>query len=203
MTLQSTDTSLLLFVNNAFANSLFDLLMPFLSAQGYLLVIPFLSYQVVAGALRKDDWGRRFAAVAVWTIVIAFAALFLADWTEYLVKNAVARIRPCRSVEGIRLIMACPNSFSMPSGHAISSFAFAFPLYYLTKNYLPLAARLFPLLLASAIAFSRVYLGVHYPTDVIVGAIFGVLIALALSRLYLDVWRIVEKRRREKGSMGS
>jgi undecaprenyl-diphosphatase len=200
MTLQSIDTSLLLFVNNAFANSLFDLLMPFLSAQGYLLVIPFLAYQVAAAALRKDDRGHRFASVAVWTIVIAFAALFLADWTEYLVKNAVGRIRPCRSVEGLRLIVACPQSFSMPSGHAISSFAFAFPLFYLSKFYLPRSARWIPLLLASAIAFSRVYLGVHYPTDVIAGAIFGVLIALALSRLYLEVGRIVEKR--EKGRTG-
>jgi membrane-associated phospholipid phosphatase len=54
----------------------------------------------------------------------------------------------------------------MPSSHTIMSFAAAITLFYLTKKIIALSWRLYPLLLASFIAFSRHYLGVHYPTDV-------------------------------------
>ena len=198
MTLQSTDTALLLIVNRGFSNNLFDLLMPFLSAQGYLLVIPFLICQLVLAAVRRDDRGRTFLAAAIWTILIACAAVYLADWTETLLKNATARTRPCRSVDGLRLIVSCPPSFSMPSGHAISSFACAFPLYYLSKGYLPLLVRIYPLVLASLISFSRIYLGVHYLSDVLAGALLGILIALAFSLLYLAMPLWIEKGKRRK-----
>jgi undecaprenyl-diphosphatase len=203
MALQAIDTSLLLFVNNGFANGPFDMLMPFLSSHGYLLVVPFLAYLLAAGAVRKDREGRGYVVAAVWAILIAFAALYCADWAEHVLKSATGRIRPCRSVEGVRLIVPCPRSFSMPSGHAISSFAFAFPLYYLPRGYLPFAARLYPLFLASAIAFSRIYLGVHYPSDVFAGVLLGVLIALCLSRLYLAVLLRMQQRGKGKEGEGS
>jgi undecaprenyl-diphosphatase len=198
MTLQSIDTALLLSVNRGFANNLFDLLMPFLSTQGSLLVIPFLICQLVLAAVRRDDRGRAFLAAAVWTILIACAAVYLADWTETLLKNAIARIRPCKSVDGLRLIVSCPPSFSMPSGHAISSFACAFPLYYLSKGYLPRLIRIYPPVLASFISFSRIYLGVHYPSDVLAGALLGISIALALSLSYLAVPLWMEKGKGNK-----
>ncbi len=72
----------------------------------------------------------------------------------------------------------------MPSGHAISSFAFAIPLFYLTREFIANAWRTYPLVLALLIAFSRMYLGVNYPTDVLVGAFLGTFIALALSLGY-------------------
>ncbi len=72
----------------------------------------------------------------------------------------------------------------MPSGHAIDSFAFALPLFYLTREYIALIWRLYPLVLAALIAFSRIYLGVHYPTDVLIGALLGGMIGMGLSILY-------------------
>ncbi len=72
----------------------------------------------------------------------------------------------------------------MPSGHALDSFAFVLPLYYLTRRYIGLTWRLYPLALAALISFSRIYLGVHYPTDVLVGALLGVTIGMGLSILY-------------------
>jgi undecaprenyl-diphosphatase len=182
--IQALDAQLLLFINHNIANPVFDILMPALSQRGYLLIIPFLLAVLLRSAKQKNDRGTTYLAAAFWTLLISCCAVFFAEWTEYIVKNAVARIRPCHAIQGIRLIVACPSSYSMPSGHALSSFAFALPLFYLTRGYIALTWRLYPLVLASMVAFSRIYLGVHYPTDVLGGALLGALIGLVLSVLY-------------------
>ncbi len=184
MTIQYVDTQLLLLINHGLANSLFDILMPALSARGYLLVIPFLLAMLLRGARRNDNRGKTYLAAAVGAFLIACLAAYLSGFLEDWMKEAVARVRPCRALNGIRLLAGCPKSFSMPSGHAISSFAFAVPLFYLSKRFIDFAWRLYPLLLASAIAFSRMYLGVHYPTDVLAGAVLGAGIGFALSLFY-------------------
>jgi undecaprenyl-diphosphatase len=183
MTVQSLDTQLLLLINHCTANAVFDVLMPALTSHGYLLVLPFLLYMIVSSADRMDAQGRRFLSAALWTIVISCCAVFLAEWVEDVLKNAVARERPCRTIEGIRLLVGCPKSYSLPSGHAISSFAFAVPLFFLTRDYLTMPWRIYPLVLATLIAFSRLYLGVHYPTDVLAGALLGAGIGMLLSDL--------------------
>lgn len=184
MSIQSLDTQLLLLINQGTANSLFDILMPALSQRGYLLVVPFLLAMFLRGAKQSGGRGKTFLAVAVWTFLIACVAVYMTGYVEDWMKDVVGRVRPCRAIEGMRLIGACPKSYSMPSGHAISSFAFAAPLFYLTRRYIEMIWRLYPLLLASSIAFSRLYLGVHYPTDVLAGAVVGAAIGLSLSILY-------------------
>jgi undecaprenyl-diphosphatase len=197
MTVQSLDTQLLLLINHGTANTLFDILMPALSSQGYLLVLPFLLYMVVSSAYRMDAQGKRFLSAALWAIVISCCAVYLAGWAEDVLKNAVARERPCRAIDGIRLITACPKSYSMPSGHAISSFAFAAPLFLLSREYMAMPWRLYPVILASLIAFSRPYLGVHYPTDVLAGAMLGTLIGLVLSMLYQEIGKKAFMKRKD------
>jgi undecaprenyl-diphosphatase len=187
MTIQSLDTQLLLFINHGTANALFDVLMPALSAQGYLLVLPFLFYMIAGSIDRKNVPERNYLSAALWTIVISCCAVYLAGWAEDVLKNAVARERPCRAIDGIRLIIACPKSYSLPSGHALSSFAFAGPLFFLTRDYLTRPWRLYPIVLASLIACSRMYLGVHYPTDVLAGTVLGTAIGVTLSLMYRNL----------------
>jgi undecaprenyl-diphosphatase len=189
MTIQSLDTQLLFLTNHNTANALFDVLMPALTSQGYLLVLPFLLYMIVRCIDRKNVPERRDLSAALWTIVISCSAVFLAGWAEETLKIAIARERPCTAIEGIRLIITCPKSYSMPSGHAMSSFAFAVPLFFLTRDYLTMPWRLYPLVLASLIAFSRLYLGVHYPMDVLAGTVLGAGIGMLLSIVWLMISR--------------
>jgi len=183
-------------------NAAFDVLMPAFSQNGYLLVIPFLLAMLLRAANQKNEEGKTYIIAAVWTFLIACCAVYLSGFVEDALKAAVARERPCRALPDIRLLIPCPKSFSLPSGHAISSFAFAAPLFFLSRTYMPIGWRIYPLALASLIACSRLYLGVHYPTDVLAGAFLGVIIGMVISLLYELIAAkklVIEKNRRKDG----
>lgn len=107
-------------------------------------------------------------------IAVACALIFSLIICNITIKPIIARIRPYDLREGIELIIARPTDFSFPSGHTSISFAGAIPIFLQNKK-LGIPA----LILAILIAFSRLYLYVHFPTDVlggmIVGSICGVL----------------------------
>lgn len=105
---------------------------------------------------------RKYAHVA------AFALLLGLLCTNMIIKPLVARIRPY-DVREILLLIKAPTDYSFPSGHTQASFAVATSLC-MWKRKIGIPA----LLLAALIAFSRMYLYVHYPTDILVGLIFGV-----------------------------
>lgn len=91
-----------------------------------------------------------------------------------LIKRWVKRKRPFDRIEGIRFLIAPPDQFSFPSGHTAGAFVFAILIGHL----IPIAS--VPLLIwAALVGYSRVYVGVHYPTDVLAGAILGTLCAKA------------------------
>lgn len=85
-----------------------------------------------------------------------------------ILKNLVARARPCVLNPTVSLLISAPTDYSFPSGHTMSSFAAAMILYHTDKR-LGIPA----VILAFLIAFSRLYLYVHFPSDVIAGAIIG------------------------------
>ncbi len=102
--------------------------------------------------------------------VLVAAADVLADLLSFGLKAAVGRHRPT-----FQPLIAVPHGASFPSGHAATSFACATVLAWRFPR-LAVPA----LLLAAAIAYSRVYNGVHYPLDVIAGALLGAAVATAL-----------------------
>lgn len=123
--------------------------------------------------------------------VMAMAALlFSLLINNMILKNAIARTRPYEMVEGLTRLIEAQHDFSFPSGHTASSFAAAVVLFRnLKKCYgIPL------LVLAVLISLSRLYVGVHYPTDVLFGAISGILLAVLAEWL---VNGILERRRKE------
>lgn len=102
-------------------------------------------------------------------------------------KNLIARPRPCWLDDSVTLLIATPTDYSFPSGHTLSSVIGATVLTKTTRKFgwaaIPLAA---------VIAFSRLYLFVHYPSDILAGAALGVAIGEAVYALGL---RLAEKNR--------
>ena len=87
-----------------------------------------------------------------------------------ILKNLFARIRPCDINTQVQLLIARPDDFSFPSGHTAASFTAVTALYLSGEKKLWKPA----LMLACLIAFSRLYLYVHYPTDILGGILVGI-----------------------------
>lgn len=100
-----------------------------------------------------------------------------------ILKNLFARIRPCDVNTQIQLLIARPDDFSFPSGHTAASFAAVAALYFSGERKIWKLA----LALACLIAFSRLYLYVHYPTDIL-GGIFVGLVAGYMGNAMIRQW---------------
>jgi undecaprenyl-diphosphatase len=167
--LQAIDVVIFRFINGTLANPVTDLLMPFITDLNHL-------------------WAGRAIIVCAWLLLIvrggkpgrAAALLVLLviaigdQLSSNVIKSVFLRPRPCHVVdgavvvEGVRLLVGCGGGFSFPSSHAVNHFAAA---SFLT-GYYPKAGRyLFGY--AAIVALSRVFVGVHYPSDVAGGALIG------------------------------
>ena len=114
---------------------------------------------------RKTRW------VGVTGLLALLGSLLI---NNMLVKNLVARPRPFLRLEELTILIDTPSEFSFPSGHTASSFAAAFVFF---RN-LPRRYGFPAIVLASCIGLSRLYIGVHYPTDVLFGVLSGWLLCL-------------------------
>ena len=101
-----------------------------------------------------------------------------------ILKPLVHRIRPFDVKTGIELLVKQPTDYSFPSGHTAASFTSVMALYLAGEKKLWILA----LVLAVLIAFSRLYLYVHYPTDVLAGALLGAGLGLLACRLTDAAW---------------
>lgn len=103
---------------------------------------------------------------------VLLALLFSLIVNNGILKNLVVRIRPYEIIDQLNLLVAKATDYSFPSGHTGSSFAAATVMVcLLPKKYAVPGA-----ILAVLIAFSRLYVGIHYPTDVLVGMVDGILL---------------------------
>lgn len=108
--------------------------------------------------------------------------------TNVTLKPLVARQRPCWINETVDLLIAMPKGYSFPSGHSQCSFVAATAIFWNHKKWGTAA-----LVLAAFIAFSRLYLYVHFPTDVLAGTVIGLVVGTLVSRLIRSRWSIAEK----------
>ena len=111
-----------------------------------------------------------------------------------LLKNLVARQRPCWIDDTINLLVANPKDFSFPSGHTLASFEAAITILLFDKRWGIVA-----IITAFLIGISRLYLFVHFPTDVLAGAVLGTIIAVTVYHLGNKIEKkISEKKKQNK-----
>ena len=138
-----------------------DVLMPFISSLGnggFVWIVLDIAL-IINPKTRKAG------------IVVAFAIILDVLLCNGLLKPLVARIRPCNVVKNINMLIPIPKDFSFPSGHTAVAFAVTSALCFCkNKIWIPSA------LLSLLIAFSRMYLYVHYPSDILGGVLLGVLV---------------------------
>jgi 4-amino-4-deoxy-L-arabinose transferase-like glycosyltransferase/membrane-associated phospholipid phosphatase len=176
--LVSLDVALFRFINGTLSNAVFDQLMPFLS--GNPLFIPALG--VVATLLIWKGRARGLLCVLFLFLVVALGDPLVTN----TLKKTVQRPRPFQVLDDARVPKGIgkTDSFSMPSGHAANWFAATTVAFVYFRR-----SACFLLPLACAVGVSRIYNGVHYPSDVVVGAVLGAGYAAALLWALEALWR--------------
>jgi undecaprenyl-diphosphatase len=175
---EQLDQQLFLFLNSA--NSPFwDRIMVFLSRIPvwiplYLAILVYLGFR----------YKRKFYFILLFIII----AITLSDQLSVLVKNSVDRLRPCHepALQGLVHVVngACGGIYGFVSSHAANTFNVALlSLLLIRKKWYSV----FIIIWASAVSYSRIYLGVHYPADVMFGAILGALTGWGIYGCYMIV----------------
>ncbi len=176
MLIEQADRWLFGILNSRLANPLLDDLMVFLTSgnlSGHILALIIL-FMIV-------QRGRN----GLFPLILALVAVGLSDYTASgVLKPLVARVRPCFALEHVRLLIDQSRSWSFASSHAANMSAVATTVWIFFRRG-PLIERTFTwitIAYAILVAFSRVYVGVHYPGDVLAGIMIG---AIWASIVYL------------------
>ncbi len=153
------DRTIFLLINITLANPVTDFIMPIITNDYLLRIIYGLSM------LSLLIFGRK---KFIWVVVVSFIVVTLTDQTSSLwLKPLIGRVRPCK-VMVVHLLINCGAGLSFPSSHATNLFGQALFFGLLYRKYAP-----YLLIFAFLVGISRVFVGVHYPGDVIAGSLIG------------------------------
>jgi undecaprenyl-diphosphatase len=189
--LYSLDVTLFVFLNQTIANPVGDILWPIITNYDRFLVVRVVLLLVWIGLLlRGGPRGRRAALLLIPVLV------FADQLSSSVLKELIARPRPCHSVAGIpivesvRLLVDCGPGKSFPSSHAVNNFAVATVFAWSYP-----AGRWWFFGWAALVALSRPAVGVHYPSDIVGGALIGSAVALLWIQAWLWIEGAIEARR--------
>ena len=172
--LYQIDLKFLYFINHTLSNPFFDKLFPFITEvkNWYIAYIILFLILIIKG-------GRigRMAAVAMILLIVATD-----QFSSFFLKNLVGRIRPCNIFPDLNVLATCTESFSFPSSHAVNNFGAAM---FFTKIFPKYKWSFF--IVATLMAFSRPYVGVHYPSDAIGGALIGMIFGYIFAFIVIKI----------------
>ncbi|NFL87163.1 phosphatase PAP2 family protein [Clostridium botulinum] len=166
--IQMFDNKILEFIRINLHTPMMDKIVPIVTSLGNMGLI----WIVIGLAFIANKKYRKYGFIMLCTLCIG--ALI----GDGIIKPIVARARPFNFVENIQLLIKAPTSYSFPSGHTMSSFAAATIIYIANKK-MGIGA----FLLAALIGFSRMYLYVHYPSDVLVGCVLGITLSTCVYKI--------------------
>ena len=167
--IQSLDANMLFWIQNNIHNIFLDKLMSFVTTLGDIGAIWIL----ISIALL---FSRKYRTIGILTLSVLLLNTILG---EGILKNLIHRPRPFNTLEGLDIIVKKPSSYSFPSGHTSSAIAAALMLGHYFKKY-----RWYIYIFAGLIAFSRIYLLVHYPSDVLGGIVLGAISYIIVKFIY-------------------
>jgi len=164
-------------INFRGSNSVFDAILPILRNKyfwlpTYIFIISFVIY----------NYGRK----AYYFLIFLIGSVSLADFTSAkFFKPYFARLRPCKDdgVEFINMLVECGSGYSFTSNHAANHFAISIFLYFTLGNQFK-QIRPFLILWAFLVAYAQIYVGVHFPFDVLCGGLLGGIIGYGMSYIY-------------------
>jgi undecaprenyl-diphosphatase len=190
----SIDKQLFYFINKNLSNSFFDLIMPIITNEIYwfpIYIVLFI-YLIFFRHVKINNLSRKLISfkniikenkLGLIIALLLAIGVFLADQISAgIIKNYVGRLRPCWELEDINLLVRCGIGKSFPSAHAANNFFAATFLSYIFKRH---KYTLF--IIAFLVAISRVFVGVHYPLDIICGAFLGIIIGIIMIYLFNNI----------------
>ena len=165
LVLYKYDFEILFFIQNHIRNSFLDKVVPFYTKLGDAGII----WIVIGLVMLIPKKTRKCGAMVLAALLVMLVV------NNIILKNLVARPRPCVSYPEMVTLVKMPSSYSFPSGHTVSSMAAAFTIFTQHKK-----LGIVTLVLATLMGLSRLYVFVHFPTDVYCGIIVGAAIALSV-----------------------
>jgi undecaprenyl-diphosphatase len=177
--LVALDKDIFILINSRFTNALFDKILVLFRTPVFWTPL-YLALLVTAVIKLKKK--------AIWWILSLTATAGIMDWTgNNLIKHTVQRLRPCNDpafADQVRLVVSkCGTGFSFISNHAANHFAVAAFIFVTMPNLLGKWTWLF-FIWAASIAYAQVYVGVHYPSDVLGGALTGLIFGWTGGTIY-------------------
>ena len=173
--LLSLDTKLFVFLNGL-GSETYDGLWLFITKQSNWIPLFLLLLYVI--------YTKLGAKQTLYLLLFIAVLVTVTDQTTNLFKNGFQRLRPCNNIEinSFIRIVKISHSFSFFSGHAANSMAVATFVYFNFKDKIKFFGFLFlwPLIFA----YSRIYLGLHYPVDILTGYLFGFTIGFGMFKAY-------------------
>ena len=178
------DTRLFLIFNRDFANPFFDIVFPILTNK-HFWIFPGLAAAALFYYKKRKE--------ALIVLGLALITVAITDLLCYRVlKPLFGRLRPCHPdslVEGGRFLLGFKKSLAFPSNHAMNVFGQAEVFSAVYPKY-----SVYFFIFAGLVAFSRVYVGVHYPLDVLAGAVGGIICGWAVTIVARQVEKMYIER---------